>query len=217
MDVCRFCLGSDTTQDNPFLAPCKCSGSVKYVHRYCIREWLAITTNPDFRIRCQLCKNLYSFPNRYPLETIPYITNDSLWMFLMTPIAPSFGVLYTYHLLLAIFYDHSLLTLNPHSLLYIFLHKYGYDVCVFATVIAYLSYYHRFGRMVQNQRIYMQYTFFERHTFIFFSCFLGSLMYSLKFPLSKELFGMLLVAIMPQYYHIHIRTLEKINREGRLI
>ena len=164
-----------------------------------------------------MCNQPYCFPNRYPLETIPYVINDRLWTFLMTPVVPSFGVLYVYHFTLAIFYEHSLLLINPHSLLYIFLHKYGYDVCVFASVAAYLSYYHNFAKQVRNPKMYRRYTFFERYIFAFFSSLFVFLMYTCKFPLSKELFGMLLVAIMPHYYRVHIRTLERINREGRLI
>ena len=37
--ICRICLSEDEP-DNPIIAPCKCTGSVKYIHLNCIREWL---------------------------------------------------------------------------------------------------------------------------------------------------------------------------------
>lgn len=217
MELCRFCLNSDVTDDNPFIVPCKCTGSIKYVHRYCMREWISVTTNPDFKVMCQLCRNRYVFPNRYPLEHIPRNINDSLWIFLMTPVVPSFGVLYAYHFMLATFYDHYLFIAIPYSHTYLFLHKYGYDVCVFALVAAYLTYYKRFAQQIVNRRLYKQYTFVERYTFAFMILTLVFSMYSIKFPFSKELFGMLLVAYMPRYYGIHVKTLERMNKEARLI
>jgi hypothetical protein len=182
-----------------------------------MREWITLTTNPDFRIICQLCKTRYVFPNRYPLEAVPCITNDTLWIFLTTPIAPSFGVLYMYHFMLALFYDHNIFIATPHSQTYLFLHKYGYDVCVFTLVAAYLTYYKRFARQIVNHQIYNKYTFFERHAFALLSASFVYFMYTIQFPFSKELFGMLLVAIMPRYYEVHIRALERINKEARLV
>ena len=217
MELCRFCLSGDVTEDNPFLTPCKCAGSIKYVHRYCMREWLSMTTNPDFKVMCQLCRNVYVFPNRYPLELIPRFENDSLWTFLTTPIAPSFGVLYAYHFFLAVFYDHHLFIAVPHSQTYLFLHKYGYDVCVFVLTAMYMSYYKRFAAQIVNRRLYKQHTFVERYTFAFVVSTLVFFMYAAKFPFSKELFGVLLVAFMPRYYDVHIRTLHRINRDARLV
>ena len=30
--VCRICLGDDNEVDNPLFSPCKCSGSMRYIH-----------------------------------------------------------------------------------------------------------------------------------------------------------------------------------------
>jgi hypothetical protein len=135
----------------------------------------------------------------------------------MTPIIPSFGVLYAYHFILALFYEHYLFIVKPYSQTYVFLHKYGYDVCVFILVAMYLAYYARFVRQIVNRRIYKQYTFLERHAFALLIASFVFFMYTVQFPFAKELFGMLLVAIMPRYYEVHIRTLERINNEARLI
>ena len=36
---CRICRSTDYTEDNPLISPCKCSGSIKYIHIECIRAW----------------------------------------------------------------------------------------------------------------------------------------------------------------------------------
>ena len=39
--VCRICLEDeeDVENGNPFIVPCKCIGSLKYIHLKCLREW----------------------------------------------------------------------------------------------------------------------------------------------------------------------------------
>ena len=37
--VCRICL-SEEEPGNPIISPCMCTGSVKYIHLGCIKEWL---------------------------------------------------------------------------------------------------------------------------------------------------------------------------------
>lgn len=37
---CRICLGEDNFKDNPMISPCKCDGTMKYIHIECLREWL---------------------------------------------------------------------------------------------------------------------------------------------------------------------------------
>ena len=37
--VCRICL-CEEEDTNPIISPCKCIGSVRYIHLLCIQEWL---------------------------------------------------------------------------------------------------------------------------------------------------------------------------------
>lgn len=39
--ACRFCWISDSTDENPVIRSCKCSGSIKYIHFACLKAWLA--------------------------------------------------------------------------------------------------------------------------------------------------------------------------------
>lgn len=38
--VCRICLSEDSDMENPLISPCKCSGTMKFIHLDCLKEWL---------------------------------------------------------------------------------------------------------------------------------------------------------------------------------
>ena len=38
--VCRICLGDDNESDNPLLTPCKCAGTMRFIHIKCLQGWL---------------------------------------------------------------------------------------------------------------------------------------------------------------------------------
>lgn len=41
--VCRICLDEEDPSDlgaNPLITPCSCTGSMRYIHVQCVREWL---------------------------------------------------------------------------------------------------------------------------------------------------------------------------------
>ncbi|XP_060800930.1 E3 ubiquitin-protein ligase MARCHF8 isoform X2 [Amyelois transitella] len=50
-DICRICHCESETH-NPLLAPCYCSGSLKYVHQSCLQQWLTASETRS----CELCK-----------------------------------------------------------------------------------------------------------------------------------------------------------------
>ena len=74
--TCRICFNEETT-DNKFVSPCKCTGSMKYIHNKCLLESL------KFSINCTVCKSnykvkkiqnkTYSFVSKYK-----YILSDSI-------------------------------------------------------------------------------------------------------------------------------------------
>jgi len=52
---CRICLDSTGTAEE-FVAPCRCAGSMKYVHRGCLAEWMRRANNPANREMCPTCR-----------------------------------------------------------------------------------------------------------------------------------------------------------------
>ncbi|KAL0472928.1 hypothetical protein QR685DRAFT_156715 [Neurospora intermedia] len=59
-EQCRICRG-DASPDDPLYHPCKCSGSIKWVHQECLMQWLAQTQ----RKHCELCKTPFRFTKLY--------------------------------------------------------------------------------------------------------------------------------------------------------
>lgn len=66
--VCRICLcGEDDDEANPLISPCKCSGSMKWVHLECLRTWMAGRLNLSScalsfywrSLECELCRVSY--------------------------------------------------------------------------------------------------------------------------------------------------------------
>ncbi|KAF2264153.1 hypothetical protein CC78DRAFT_495542, partial [Lojkania enalia] len=59
-DTCRICRGEGTA-DEPLFYPCKCSGSIKFVHQECLMEWLSHSQKKY----CELCKTSFRFTKLY--------------------------------------------------------------------------------------------------------------------------------------------------------
>lgn len=95
-NACRICLSDEFDSENPLITPCKCSGTMKYIHLDCLRDWLkskiSIKTfthmiSYSFKtLECELC--LTQFPmkikgknnNTYDLIHMNY--PDSSYMIL---------------------------------------------------------------------------------------------------------------------------------------
>lgn len=39
-NACRICMYTSSTMKDPLIAPCKCSGTMRFIHLECLREWL---------------------------------------------------------------------------------------------------------------------------------------------------------------------------------
>jgi E3 ubiquitin-protein ligase MARCH6 len=55
---CRVCHG-ESEEQRPLFHPCKCDGSIKFVHNDCLLEWLRVSKKPD--AKCELCGEKFSF------------------------------------------------------------------------------------------------------------------------------------------------------------
>ncbi|XP_073438429.1 probable E3 ubiquitin-protein ligase MARCHF10 isoform X2 [Dendrobates tinctorius] len=60
-DLCRICLMGGETTENHLIAPCQCSGSLKYVHTECMKKWLLAKIKSGVELNivstCEMCKN----------------------------------------------------------------------------------------------------------------------------------------------------------------
>ena len=56
---CRICF--QDSSDNNLITPCKCKGSIQFVHRACLEEWREKSTNKEDKVRCRICNEKYQF------------------------------------------------------------------------------------------------------------------------------------------------------------
>ena len=68
--------GITNFEENPLISPCKCSGTMKYIHFFCLQKWIANKTNLNSEngvitilweyFNCELCKFRFSFKFKSP-------------------------------------------------------------------------------------------------------------------------------------------------------
>ena len=108
--ICRICYAEEepvSDFNNPLVQPCKCSGSLKYIHLNCLKHWLntksciKVETNDNYSIflvkpvECEICKtkfpdfvkhkdNLYEildfkseFDNYFTIESLTIDKNNN--------------------------------------------------------------------------------------------------------------------------------------------
>ncbi|KAF9054671.1 hypothetical protein BJ165DRAFT_734901 [Panaeolus papilionaceus] len=59
-DTCRIC-SAPAEPDQPLFHPCKCSGTIRYIHQDCLTTWLAHSKKKT----CDVCKHPYAFTKVY--------------------------------------------------------------------------------------------------------------------------------------------------------
>ena len=73
VNTCRICRG-EATRTQPLLHPCKCRGSIKYIHQECLLEWLRHLNK--LSEKCDICNTQYKFRIIYDPEMpsrIPFL------------------------------------------------------------------------------------------------------------------------------------------------
>jgi E3 ubiquitin-protein ligase MARCH6 len=59
-DTCRIC-SAPAEADQPLFYPCKCSGTIRYIHQDCLTTWLSHSKKKS----CDVCKHPYAFTKVY--------------------------------------------------------------------------------------------------------------------------------------------------------
>lgn len=68
-DPCWICLNEDQSFENPLLEVCKCTGTMRFIHYTCLKEWIASKIHYKLQAHiwsynwknliCELCKTKY--------------------------------------------------------------------------------------------------------------------------------------------------------------
>lgn len=84
---CRICF-EEETDDDPFINPCRCRGTSKYVHSSCLNEWRNENVyQPAYDI-CMECRYRYKYNNLYPSEANSIINLNFGLVFFSTHLMP---------------------------------------------------------------------------------------------------------------------------------
>lgn len=59
--LCRICFDSEENEDTGRLfSPCKCKGSMRYVHFQCLNQWRKVSQKRTSYVQCDFCKYRYA-------------------------------------------------------------------------------------------------------------------------------------------------------------
>jgi hypothetical protein len=84
---CKICLSNDRENENPLIHLCKCSGSMLFVHFFCLKTWMSTKlsykenekkTVNSYNMKsfnCEICKTPY--PLRFKFDNKVYDMIDS--------------------------------------------------------------------------------------------------------------------------------------------
>ena len=81
--LCRICYKSDSNKKNPLISPCKCNGSMQYIHYICLKQCIDAKINKkedeNFKLftwknfECEICKMEYPKYLKYKNNIYPMV------------------------------------------------------------------------------------------------------------------------------------------------
>jgi E3 ubiquitin-protein ligase DOA10 len=77
--ICRICLEND----GELISVCGCKGSVKYVHKDCIKKWQQMAPTLESKIYCQLCKEKYQYDGQIEEKVINSISCGIMFLIVL--------------------------------------------------------------------------------------------------------------------------------------
>ncbi|KAJ4456978.1 putative E3 ubiquitin-protein ligase MARCH6 [Paratrimastix pyriformis] len=92
--LCRICRGEDT-QEN-LIHPCLCTGSLRYVHESCLKEWIKRTQASSVPPHCEICRHEYSMD----LPGTEHLLSD--FIYFLSPLSPNSQISETWRTALSI-------------------------------------------------------------------------------------------------------------------
>jgi len=69
---CRICYEETSSKDNPLIRPCKCSGSMKFIHKLCLQKWRMLSPQSEHVHKCSVCKQEYRITTLSILKKVFY-------------------------------------------------------------------------------------------------------------------------------------------------
>ena len=71
--LCRICHG-ESEENRPLYFPCKCDGSIKFIHQDFLLEWMKVSGMGAGSHKCELCGETFQFTSIYSTGDPPQLT-----------------------------------------------------------------------------------------------------------------------------------------------
>ncbi|OMJ83438.1 hypothetical protein SteCoe_15604 [Stentor coeruleus] len=62
--LCRICFEHEN-ESNPVICPCRCNGTMKYIHEECLKSWIISQSRDLYEFSCDICKATLDMEFRY--------------------------------------------------------------------------------------------------------------------------------------------------------
>jgi len=214
--LCRICHLLDlTTPKNPLLTPCKCTGSIKYIHYNCLLQWQRVTENEFYKTNCEICNAAWQVPRHWPFEIVLYLQNITpAWLFLRNPLLVFISSYFLYiHTVAYIWFWNQRYRIKaelPNIVSYLY-HSNEYNYIYFFILAGvtslYAIYYWSILRQIRNRYLYLR--VFCLNNLFFFLVGLASL-YICNYCILP--FGYVYIWSLSAYHRSHLITVNAMNR-----
>lgn len=75
LPICKICH-LNAKEDDPLITPCRCSGSVQFIHAKCLMRWLEISKKKSRKpLSCELCQYQYQWHKKFRVSIIVKLVN----------------------------------------------------------------------------------------------------------------------------------------------
>ena len=192
--VCRFCLDDKNEKKNPFLSPCKCKGSIEFVHLYCLNRWRNQNLEQNYKA-CSLCHTNYSLPNEYSLEQVP---KPNIYLIVLEyPILTNLTVHYVWGVTIGMTTYRDVNIIGSYYYLQVFYNLYYISSMIF-----------RFRVLKQTRYLNL---WKQQARYLFFPFYLALLLISFQtyIPFSWITTNF----VMTMFWHTHLQILHQMNLE----
>ena len=233
--ICRICLFPTSEFGGTHLiAPCDCSGSMKYVHLECILRWQYYTENMKDISNCELCTALYTLPTKWPLEDEPNPGNDGRWYLLQRSyiwVILSYYIQFLYISLYQKYYG-SIIIIQPNinygtdineiieteRMTIIYDYNYVYvGICVIITTMYAMEYY-KYVYQLRNRLLYITYWFSKlKNVRVYWQpnhLLLLSFISFILLPINM-LYGITYIYSLPRLFETHCAILYQMNLDAQ--
>ena len=125
---CRICMEKIDSKVNPFLNPCECKGTVKWIHKECLLKWINTSKNYS----CPQCKYYYKLKTKYKYPLLKYLIKYIKYIIIIITFISSFSLtIFIKYISYKFFnlenfsiFDHKLVTINIRVINIFFIFNY---------------------------------------------------------------------------------------------